>query len=97
MPASAEKALKGLLAEGVSPEDILDKLKAEGFGIEPPSEDESYEAPKEESGAVLAIGIEAADDKSEEKEDEKEDEKEEENSDKRLSAAEKAMKKHGFS
>lgn len=54
MPASAEKALKGMLAEGVSAEDILSALSQSGYEVEPPEGDESYDKPK---GAVIAIGM----------------------------------------
>jgi hypothetical protein len=58
MPLAAAKALKGLLADGVKPEDVLQKLQGAGFDIKPPEGDESYGAPAPEG--VLAIGIEAA-------------------------------------
>jgi hypothetical protein len=48
LPANADDALKGLLADGVSSYDVIDALKAAGYSVEEPAgeaeaEDDSTE------------------------------------------------------
>jgi hypothetical protein len=90
MPATAKKALEGMLAEGVTADEILSALSSSGYDIEPPKDDDSYdEAP--EGGSALIIGVSA---EPEEMENSEEDDKDKNG--KRMAAAEKAMKKHGY-
>jgi len=44
MPASAIEALEGLLADGISAEEVLAKLEDAGYSVEPPAGDESYKS-----------------------------------------------------
>jgi hypothetical protein len=105
MPASADKALEGLLAEGIDAEAVLDAMKTAGFGITPPKGDDSYGAPEGEGGGIGLL-IAAADGEAPEAEEPgAEDEKPEaEGGDqkplslfrRREKAARSAMKKHGY-
>lgn len=94
MPASAEDALKGMLAEGVSPEDVLSALESSGFAVTPPEGDASYGAPAEEElpGAAGDL-IEIEETSAEEPETEEDDG---DYDDKRMDVAKAAMEKHGF-
>jgi hypothetical protein len=103
MPDSAKEALEGMLAEGVTPKEIVSKLEGAGYSIQPPPSDESYGEGEEAPAAVLAIGVggppeEAGEDEGNaESESEKEEEAPyESQKDKRMDAAQKAMKQHGF-
>lgn len=58
MPASAEQALAGLLAEGVSPEDVLMALEGGGFQVTPPAGDMSYPGPESAGGPPIGVEIE---------------------------------------
>lgn len=86
MPDSARKALKGLLADGVSADEVLDRLSGAGFDIKPPEGDDSY-GDEKPAGAVIAIGV------GKKQEGEESPEKEG-NFHQKL--ARKAMKKHGY-
>lgn len=95
MPATAKKALEGMLAEGVTAEEILSALSSSGYDIEPPKDDESYGEDEEgmeepEGGAAILIGVSA------EPEEMEGPEEGENTNKKRMAAAEKAMKKHGY-
>lgn len=60
MPKSAEEALQGMLAEGIEASAVVDALAAQGFKIEPPEGDASYEGAGEAdegAGLMVALGI----------------------------------------
>tara|TARA_R110002020_G_scaffold21537_19_gene73122 strand:- start:121 stop:477 length:357 start_codon:yes stop_codon:yes gene_type:complete len=96
---SAEKALEGMLAEGVAPAEVLSKLEAEGFAITPPEGDASYEGGEGEppSLEVLLMGGPVA--PPEEGEEERPEPKGGDQSPfaRRKSIAKKVMAKHGTS
>lgn len=92
MPKTANDALSGMLAEGVQAEEVLSTLEESGYSISPPEGDSSYpeeggEMPEAPEG-IMAIGLGEPPETEEEEEGEPDD--------KRLDAAKKAMKKHGF-
>jgi hypothetical protein len=92
MPDTANKALEGMLAEGVTAAEVLEALGSSGYDVKPPEDDESYDEPsEEEGGAALIIGVGTEPEMPEEPSEEEEAE-----GDKRLAAAKKAMNKHGF-
>lgn len=61
MPKSATEALKGMLADGVQADEVLNKLQSAGYDIKPPSGDDSYGEP-----AGLIIGIASEPEEAEE-------------------------------
>lgn len=54
MPEMADKALEGLLAEGVSSYDVIDALKGVGFSVEGPAEEASEEESDDEMSGEVA-------------------------------------------
>lgn len=54
MPASAEAALKGLLKEGATADEVLEKLEESGFKVSPPEGDESYSEEGEPVGEEVS-------------------------------------------
>lgn len=91
MPASAEQALKGLLAEGVDAGQVLDKLQETGYKISPPEGDESYGAPPA-GDMALEIEIEGPEGEGEQEEEGPP----EDIQSRRKSAARNAMEKSGM-
>ena len=112
MPASAEKALQGMLAEGTEASSVLKALRSSGFEITPPAGDDTYgdEPPEGAMGieVMLAGPVEPPGEESEmappsDKEDEKDtpdkkggDQKPVSMFKRREKAAKAAMKKHGY-
>ena len=101
MPASAEKALEGMLAEGTDASAIIEALKGSGFNIKPPEGDESYDEAPAEMGIGLMIEgpapePEGAEPKDEKPEAEGGDQKPMSLFQRREKAARSAMKKHGY-
>ena len=106
MPASAEKALEGMLSEGTDASAVLDALKSSGFDIKPPEGDDSYgeEAPDMGIGLMIATA-EPEGEEGESKEDGAPEAKPDSRGgdqkplslfQRREKAARSAMKKHGY-
>jgi hypothetical protein len=60
MPASAQKALEGMLAEGVEADEVLARLTDAGYDVKPPEGDGSYPGggdEDEDGGLVVAIDV----------------------------------------